>query len=103
MTDETKHSTSVAVGSRRLRIAASSGAGIAVVALLPSIAFAVGEPIEIRVAYLDPGTGSLIIQAVVAALAGVAVAVTAYWHKIKSFFGRNSRDSEPSDTAPNDD
>ncbi|MBW2493130.1 MAG: hypothetical protein JRE43_00120 [Deltaproteobacteria bacterium] len=58
---------------------------------------------EIRVAYLDPGTGSLIIQAVVAVLAGAAVAITSYWRKIKTFFGRNARNSEASETASRDD
>jgi hypothetical protein len=89
--------------SRRIQIAAWSVLGIAAAAFTPAAALAVGQPIEIRVAYLDPGTGSLIIQAVVAVLAGAAVAITSYWQKIKTFFGRNSRNSEPSDTAPSDD
>jgi hypothetical protein len=88
--------------SRRTRIAAWSGVGLLAAAFAPVTALAIGEPIEIRVAYLDPGTGSLIIQAVVAVLAGAAVAITSYWQKIKTFFGRNSRNSEPSDTAPRD-
>lgn len=37
--------------------------------------------------YLDPGSGSLIIQIVVAALLGVGVAVRASWGKIKGWFG----------------
>ena len=88
--------------SRRARIAVWSGVGLLAAVFAPATAFAVGEPIEVRVAYLDPGTGSLIIQAVVAVLAGAAVAITSYWQKIKKFFGRNSRNSEPSDTAPRD-
>jgi hypothetical protein len=88
--------------SRGARIAASSSVGLLAAAFAPATALAVGEPIEIRIAYLDPGTGSLIIQAVVAVLAGAAVAITSYWQKIKTFFGRNSRNSEPSDTAPRD-
>lgn len=42
-------------------------------------------------AYLDPGTGSILIQSF---LAGVAVAigvVRAYWYRIKSFFGAKPR------------
>jgi hypothetical protein len=89
--------------SRCLRIAAWSGVGLLATAFAPAAALAVGQPIEIRVAYLDPGTGSLIIQAVVAVLAGAAVVITSYWQKIKKFFGRNSRNSEPSDTASSDD
>jgi hypothetical protein len=37
-------------------------------------------------AYLDPGTGSLIIQVVVAALLGAAFTVKVYWRNIKTFF-----------------
>jgi hypothetical protein len=37
-------------------------------------------------AYLDPGTGSIIIQAIVASTAAVLYAVNIYWHKIKTFF-----------------
>ena len=45
-------------------------------------------------AYLDPGTGSFIIQAVVAAVAGIAVTLRVYWHKIIGFFGSSSSDEE---------
>lgn len=38
-------------------------------------------------AYLDPGAGSFILQAIVAGIAGAAVAVSAYWRRIKRFFG----------------
>jgi len=72
-------------------------------AFAPVVAIAVGQPLEIRVAYLDPGTGSLILQALVAALAGAVVVITSYWQKIRAFFRRSSRNSEPSDTAPSDD
>jgi hypothetical protein len=89
--------------SRRIPIAAFSFIGIAAAAITPVAAIAAGQPIEIRVAYLDPGTGSLILQALVAALAGIVVAVTSYWQKIRGFFSRRSRDSESSDTASSDD
>ena len=42
-------------------------------------------------AYLDPGSGSFILQALIATLAGILVAVNIYWQKIKRFLGR-SRD-----------
>ena len=89
--------------SQRTRVAAWSGVGLAVIAFTPLAAIAAGQSLEIRVAYLDPGTGSLILQAVVAALAGAVVVATTYWQKIRSLFRRSSRDSESSDTAPNDD
>lgn len=40
-------------------------------------------------AYLDPGTGSLIIQMVLAGLLGIAVVVRIYWKKIVAFFSKN--------------
>jgi hypothetical protein len=36
--------------------------------------------------YLDPGTGSFIIQVVIAGALGAALAVRIYWGKIKSLF-----------------
>ena len=39
--------------------------------------------------YIDPGTGSLIIQGVIGAIAAVAVTVKLYWHKLKLFFLRH--------------
>jgi hypothetical protein len=51
-------------------------------------ASAAGSPgEEMRLAYLDPGSGSFILQALVAMLAGAIVAINAYWTKIKSFLG----------------
>jgi len=37
-------------------------------------------------AYLDPGTGSIILQGLLAAVAGIIVAGKLYWARIKSFF-----------------
>ena len=39
--------------------------------------------------YLDPGTGSFIIQMLLAGLLGIAVAVRIYLKKIVAFFNRN--------------
>jgi len=39
-------------------------------------------------AYLDPGTGSMILQAVIGAIAGSAVAIKIFWKRIKHFFLR---------------
>lgn len=39
-------------------------------------------------AYLDPGTGSLVLQAVTAALFGAMFAIKVYWQRIRSFFSR---------------
>jgi hypothetical protein len=89
--------------SRRIRVAARFGFALVAAAFAPGAAIAAGQPLEIRVAYLDPGTGSLILQALVAALAGAVVAITSYWQRIRSFFRRSSRDKERSETTSSDD
>ena len=38
-------------------------------------------------AYLDPGTGSMIFQAIVAVIAGAAFGIKVYWRRLKTFFG----------------
>lgn len=40
------------------------------------------------VLYLDPGSGSFLIQLLLAAGLGIGVAVKMYWSKIKSIFTR---------------
>ena len=38
-------------------------------------------------AYLDPGTGSIILQGIIGAVAAIAVALKLYWHKLLKFLG----------------
>ena len=38
------------------------------------------------IAYLDPGTGSIIIQSIVAGLLGIVVAIKLFWQRIVGFF-----------------
>lgn len=40
-------------------------------------------------AYLDPGTGSLILQTIIAGLVGVSFTIKIYWKKIKAFFANH--------------
>jgi hypothetical protein len=47
-----------------------------------------------RVAYVDPGMGSFILQTLVAMIAGAAVAIHVYWTKIKEFFGASSTEAD---------
>ena len=37
--------------------------------------------------YLDPGTGSVILQGVLGALAAIAVILKLYWHRLLRFLG----------------
>ena len=40
-----------------------------------------------KLAYLDPGSGSFLVQILIAALLGVGIALRASWGKIKGLFG----------------
>jgi hypothetical protein len=35
-------------------------------------------------AYIDPGTGSAIVSAIIALFVGIAVAIKGYWYKLKA-------------------
>ena len=54
--------------------------------VLAITAFLVGT--EPAYAYLDPGMGSLLVQGILASLAGVAGVAWTFWYKIKSIFQR---------------
>jgi ABC-type Mn2+/Zn2+ transport system permease subunit len=47
-------------------------------------------------AYVDPGTGSMVVQAVIAALVGGAAFIGAFWRKL--FRRGHGRDDEKADT-----
>jgi hypothetical protein len=39
-------------------------------------------------AYLDPGTGSIILQAIVGSIAAAGAVLGVYWQKVKGLFGK---------------
>ncbi len=45
-------------------------------------------------AYLDPGSGSMILQVVTGGVAAAAVAGRLYWRRLKGFLGFGKRDDE---------
>lgn len=54
-------------------------------------------------AYLDPGAGSMVVQAVVAGLAAAAYLLRSYVRRIGALFGRGGKAPRTSgDTASND-
>jgi len=54
-------------------------------------------------AYLDPGTGSMLVQGLLAAIAAAGVSLGVFWKRIKAFFrGTSSVKPEPND-EPDDD
>jgi len=48
-------------------------------------------------AYLDPGTGSILVQSLLAGIAGAVAVIGLYWQRVKAFFAnrlRSSRDAK---------
>jgi hypothetical protein len=71
-----------------------------------SHALAIAAPEDAaKLAYIDPGSGSFILQALVAALAGAALVINAYWRKIKKLLGIGApeQDDPAAERKPRDD
>jgi hypothetical protein len=69
-------------------------------AQIPSVAFAaviLCLSTSSAFAYLDPGTGSIILQVLLGGIAGLAVALKLYWHQLLSWMGirRPLEDGKP--------
>ncbi len=45
-------------------------------------------------AYLDPGTGSMLLQGLIAGVAAGLVIIKLYWYKVKAFLFRRSNKPE---------
>lgn len=50
-------------------------------------------------AYLDPGTGSMLLQVILGGVAAVGVAVKLYWHKLRVYFGVGKKEESEDDSA----
>lgn len=46
-------------------------------------------------AYLDPASGSLLLQLVLGGVAGLALVLKLFWHRILGLFGKRPKDDEP--------
>ena len=42
-------------------------------------------------AYIDPGSGSIILQALLGALAAIGASISIYWSKFKNLFKRKKK------------
>jgi hypothetical protein len=51
-------------------------------------------------AYLDPGTGSFIMQGLVAGAAGGLIAIRTYWRRIRRVFRRSGKNPDGSPETP---
>lgn len=56
----------------------------------------------IVMAYLDPGSGSFIIQMLLAGGLGLAFLIKTYWRKIKSLFQKNNGESQQVSSVEHD-
>ena len=50
-------------------------------------------------AYIDPGTGSILIQGIIGAIAAIGVTLKLYWHRIVALFRRTSTEDGASSDA----
>lgn len=51
------------------------------------------------VAYLDPGTGSMLLQVILGGVAAVAVAFKLYWHKLRAALGMAKKEPDEDESA----
>lgn len=59
-------------------------------------------PFQAAHAYLDPGSGSFIIQALIAAGLGALLSVRIFWTRIRGKFGNTVSDDEDEDIDQSD-
>ena len=52
-------------------------------------------------AYLDPGTGSMMLQVILGGIAAVGVAIKLYWHKLRVAIGLGKKDKTEKDSGCN--
>ena len=55
-----------------------------------------GEP---AYAYLDPGTGSMLLQVILGGVAAVAVATKLFWYKIRAAVGLSKKSDVEDETG----
>ena len=48
-------------------------------------------------AYLDPGTGSMLLQGLIGGIAAAIAFLSIYWQKVKAFFGKEEADTDTAD------
>lgn len=61
-----------------------------------------GPVLGLPLLYLDPGSGSFIIQLLLAAALGIGVGVRIYWTKIKSLISGKKSEAKPSTDEADD-
>jgi len=86
-------SRDVTLSRKACRRLTGAGRLAAALVVLAACFVAVAKP---AYAYIDPGTGSLVIQAVLAAVLTVGATVKVFWHQIKEkyrkLFGKDEQE-----------
>jgi hypothetical protein len=86
-------SRDVTISRKASRRLAAAGRLAAALLVLATCFVSVAKP---AYAYIDPGTGSLVIQAVLAAVLTVGATVKVFWHQIKEkyrkLFGKDEQE-----------
>ena len=60
--------------------------------LLPLLLMSLFSYVIRMLGYIDPGTGSIILQAIIAGVAGAAIAIKLFWHRIIVFLRLRNKD-----------
>lgn len=55
---------------------------------------------SVSYAYIDPGSGSAIMSAIIGFFVAIGLAVKTYWYKLKSLFTK-TKDKQPQDITQN--
>ena len=57
----------------------------------------------VALAYLDPASGSMLLQLLLGGVAGLALIAKLYWHKLLSLFGLRKQEEPAAPEASEDD
>lgn len=66
------------VSGAKKNMGSFAASAVALLLLGPTSAFA----------YMDPGSGSMMLQLLLGGVGGAAVVLRLYWHRLRAFFGR---------------
>jgi len=66
-----------------------------------SVSLAAFAPVAL--AYLDPASGSMLLQLLLGGVAGLALVAKLYWHKLLGLFGLKKQEEQEGVSAGHDD
>jgi len=66
--------------------------------LTPTIIISIILWMSPAMAYIDPGSGSAIMSAIIGFFVAISLAIKTYWYKIKSLFSRKKKTPSENDS-----